>query len=338
MKAKILDGIGSGGARNRLADVLPLTTPYLVHIFPIYACNFKCGYCLFSVPKGKRGYISDVISLDFELYKKMLDELSLFPNQIKVLRFVGMGEPLLHKNIVDMITLASKKKYIKKTEILSNGYYLTKEMSDKLIDAGLKRLAISIQGLTPQKYEQVCGVHVDLIPFINQIRYYYDHKSKNQILHIKIIDCALDNEADKQIFYDMFGDICDTIGIEHVGYIFPNVDYSKISQGKLTQFGLTKSKVNICPQPFFAMYVNPEGKVSPCYSMTYPMFLGNIHQKSLYGIWNGESYRQFRLAILGGVKNVCSTCADCEIIKHRVFLEDDLSSVSEKLKVVYEII
>ncbi len=101
--AKDITGQAPGGKRIKLAEVLPLSTPLVVQIFPIYACNFKCNYCIFQLDKNERGFISDKAVMNFNLYKKVIKELSLFPNKIKVLRFVGIGEPLLHKNIVDMI-------------------------------------------------------------------------------------------------------------------------------------------------------------------------------------------------------------------------------------------
>jgi sulfatase maturation enzyme AslB (radical SAM superfamily) len=58
MKAKDISGQAPGGKRTMLAEVLPLDTPFVVQFFPIYACNFKCGYCIFSVPKPKRHFIS----------------------------------------------------------------------------------------------------------------------------------------------------------------------------------------------------------------------------------------------------------------------------------------
>ncbi len=70
MDAKNLSGQAPGGKRTRLAEVLPLDTPYVVQIFPVYACNFKCNYCIFSIEKEKRGFISDKITMSFDLFRK----------------------------------------------------------------------------------------------------------------------------------------------------------------------------------------------------------------------------------------------------------------------------
>src|SRR3989344_1223624 len=102
-QAKNISGQAPGGKRTKLADVLPLSTPFVVQVFPVYACNFKCNYCVFCLDKKDRGFISDEIVMNLDLYKKFVDGLSLFPSRIKLLRFVGIGEPLLHTDIVEMV-------------------------------------------------------------------------------------------------------------------------------------------------------------------------------------------------------------------------------------------
>jgi MoaA/NifB/PqqE/SkfB family radical SAM enzyme len=61
------------------------------------------------VPKAQRGYISEQSYIDFELYKKCIDDLCKFPEKIKMLRFAGTGEPLLHKDIVKMVKYAAER-------------------------------------------------------------------------------------------------------------------------------------------------------------------------------------------------------------------------------------
>lgn len=44
MKAKDISGQAPGGKRTLLAEVLPLDTPFVVQVFPVFACNFKCNF------------------------------------------------------------------------------------------------------------------------------------------------------------------------------------------------------------------------------------------------------------------------------------------------------
>ncbi len=79
-------------------------------------------------------------------------------------------------------------------------------MSDALIAAGLSRLVVSLQGTTQDKYRDVCGADIDFPSFIDNLRYFFNHKGKTHV-YFKIVDCALDGKEDEQRFYDVFGDI-----------------------------------------------------------------------------------------------------------------------------------
>lgn len=339
MKAKDLSGQAPGGKRTKLTDVLPLDAPYVVQIFPIYACTFKCCYCIFSIDPNKRGFISNKIILDLGLYKKFIDGMTQFPDKIKVLRFVGIGEPLLHKNIVEMIRYAIDKKITDKIELLTNASLLTHEMSDALIEAGLFRLVVSLQGTSAAKYKNTCAADINFEDFIGNLRYFYENKGKNIQMYLKIVDSALEGEEDTKNFYEIFGDICDSLAIEHTVPIHSGVDYEKVTKGKdmtQTQFGLPVTELKVCPQPFFTMQLNPDGKIVPCYSFEYPEIMGDANLQTTSEIWNGEKFQKFRRKMLDGKKEASHNCSECQISKYRLFPEDVLDNDVEKLKKIYE--
>jgi len=332
MKAQDVTGQAPGGKRTKLADVLPLDTPFVVQIFPIYACNFKCGYCIFSVRKPDRHFIADKPIMKFELFKQCVDDMANFPDKIKVLRFVGIGEPLLHKNIVEMVKYAVDREIANEVEILTNGSLLTPSLSDALVASGLNRLVVSLQGLTTEKCEEIAGVKVDIDSLIENLNYFYDSK-QNTHVYIKIVDTALEGKKDEDKFYAMFGNMCDTIGIEYTVPIHTGVAFEGVLKEKnreVTQFGLPVSEVNICPQPFFHMQINPDGKVVPCYSFEYPKIMGDCNNQSVNKIWNGDQFQRFRYNMLDGCKNASEICDNCDIIKYRSFPEDELKDATNK--------
>lgn len=337
MKAQIITGNAPGGTRTRLADVLPLKTPFVVQIFPIYACNFTCEYCFHSVPKKDRGFVSDWPVMKFDLYKKCIDEFALFENRLKVLRFVGMGEPLLHKNIADMIAYAVEKKVADRVELLTNGSLLTGKMSDALIAAGLSRMVVSLQGISSEKYRKISKVDIDFDRFVENLAYFYRRKTDTHV-YVKIVDIALDETDTREKFYRTFGDICDSMAVENAVPIMPGVDYDKVLQnpeGSATQFGLPVAPIQVCPQPFFTMQINPDGKVVPCYQIAYPGIMGDANHQTMQEIWNGAAYGSFRRAMLDGRENANAICAECNFIRYRLFPEDDLQGAAERLKGAY---
>lgn len=340
MKAKNLSGQAPGGKRIRLAEVLPLSTPFIIEIYPIYACNFACKYCMMSLNKEKRNFISDKIVMDFDFYKKCIDDITAFPDKTKMLRFSGIGEPLLHKNIREMVEYAVSKDIANNTEIITNASLLTSEMSDALISAGLSRLIVSVQGTTKKKYKEVSGVDIDFENFIENLRYFFENKGKNTQVYIKIVDEALDNKEDEGRFYKLFGDICDTIAIEHIVPIQPSVEYDKVLKDRdksVTQFGLPTREVLICPQPFFTLRINTDGRVIPCFSYEFPCFVGDCNKQSVLEAWNGKEFQEFRHKMLDGAKDVSEVCSRCRIIKHRLFPEDIITiDDAKRLKKFYE--
>lgn len=339
MKAKIISGNAPGGARMPLADVLPLKTPFVVQMFPIYACNFRCEYCFHAVPKERRGFVSDWPVMKMDMYKKCIDELAQFGEPLKVLRFVGMGEPLLHKNIAEMITYAVSKKVALRVELLTNGSLLTPAMSDALIAAGLSRMVISLQGISRKKYHQISHVDIDMDRFVSNIGYFYRHKTDTHV-YIKVVDYALDDDPDgEKKFYEIFGNICDSIAVENAVPIMPGVNYETVLKGPnrdKTQFGLPVSSIQVCPQAFFTMQINPDGKVVPCYQISYPAIMGDANHQTLQEIWNGETYRKFRRAMLDGRDQASDVCSHCNFIKYRAFPEDGLHEAAQRLKGLYQ--
>lgn len=337
MKAKNISGQAPGGKRTKLADVLPLKTPFVVQIFPIYACNFSCNYCIFSLEKAKRHFISDKIAMDYDLYTKSIEEISGFPDKLKVLRFVGIGEPLLHKRLPDMIRYAVERDVANVVEILTNASLLTPELSDSILTAGLTRLVVSLQGTTGERYREVSGVNIDFEKFVGNLRYFFENKGKVQ-MYVKIVDTALHGEDDEERFYQVFGDICDTMAVEHTVPIHSGVEYEGILKAgttPLTQFGLPVTEVQICPQPFFTLQINPDGKIVPCYSFEYPEIMGDCNRQSIPEIWNGAKFHHFRRTMLDGIKSACKVCSSCNIIKYRLFPEDDLNDAAERLREFY---
>jgi len=298
--------------RTKLYKELPLSTPFSVHIFPSYFCNFKCSYCLHSLSEEELKKMSFKRQfMEFDTYKKAIDSLKEFPNKLKALIFAGHGEPLIHKDIDKMVDYAKKNNIADRVEIVTNASLLTHDLSDKLISAGLDRLRISVQGVTSQKYKDVSNIQIDYNDFVENIRYFY-RKRKNTNIYIKIIDIALDSKEDEKKFLDIFSPVCDTAAIEYAIPFVSEVDYSSFN----TDFNRCKQghsqSSNICSMPFYMLVLEPNGNILPCCSTTVPIVLGNIHNSSLRDVWQSEKLKSFlRLQLTG--KNMNSVCKACSV-------------------------
>ena len=96
------------------------------------------------------------------------------------------------------------------------------------------------------------------------------------------------------------------------------------------------SPINVCPQPFFTMQINPDGKVVPCYSFEYPGIMGDCNTQSMKDIWDSSIFTNFRKRMLNGRQEVSSACRKCNIMRYRVSPEDVLDNDVEKIRERYK--
>jgi MoaA/NifB/PqqE/SkfB family radical SAM enzyme len=110
--------------------------PLLVHIIPIRRCNLACTYC------NEFDDVSEPVPID-EL-KKRLDRLADLGTSVIT---ISGGEPLLHPELDEFIAHIRSRGMI--AGLITNGYLLTAERIQRLNDAGLEHLQISIDNVRP---------------------------------------------------------------------------------------------------------------------------------------------------------------------------------------------
>jgi MoaA/NifB/PqqE/SkfB family radical SAM enzyme len=120
--------------------------PAKVYVEPTTQCNLSCRTCMRNSWTERGG------EMPMALYKRLMDDLADFPS-IETIAFWGFGEPLLHPHIVEMISLAHSRGI--KTELVTNGLLLSRELSEALVRAGLETLVVSVDGTTPESYGEV---------------------------------------------------------------------------------------------------------------------------------------------------------------------------------------
>lgn len=324
--------------REKLANLLPLSTPLSVHVQSSNICNFKCNYCAQSLSiKEFKDMKIDRKLMTYDLFKIIADQIGEFPGKIKVLNLTGYGEPLLNKDLPKMISYAQKIKIAHRTEIVTNGYFLNNEMADRLISSGLDVLRISIQGLSSDKYKKISNISIDFNQYVDNIRYFFKKRGKCSV-YIKILDSSLDEIETKERFYEIFGDLCDSIAVEHLVPVMSGVDYSKIqSDFKTGMQGYINENIQICPRPFYMLVVNLDGTVRPCCNYAPPMLLGNIAEKSIKEYWNGEKMKKFRLMQIYKERHLNNICNKCPTPVYGLHAEDDLDEYAEKLIALYSV-
>lgn len=322
--------------RTLLSEAVPLETPFSVYAFVSNACNFKCVYCAHSLGMSgmQKRYDFDSSMMRLETFRKMVDQLKEFPQKVKVLSLTGQGEPLLNLELPAMIAYAKEKDVAERVEFISNASLLTHEVADALIDVGLDALRISIQGMSAEKYREVCAFDLDFDRFIENIRYFYEHK-KNCTLFIKVIDIALD-DGDDERFYQTFSPICDRMYIEQCRPVYSGVPMTDGIDTSADRYGVQHESRIVCPLCFFQLCVLPSGDVKPCDAIYRPVIMGNLHEQSLQSLWNGAALQEFQIMQLQKQRHAHSVCQQCcapdDVAHSADALDDAAEEVLLKIK------
>lgn len=303
--------------RTPLQEVIPLPTPFVLFVDPASTCNFRCTFC----PTGDRKLIRSTGrwqgQIDFDLYKKVIDDLADFDRPLKVLRLYKEGEPLLHAHFADMVRYARESGAVEYIDTTTNGSLLTPERVGPILDAGIDRINISVDGMSTEQYWAFTKSRVDFDKFVNNIRWLYERKGSCEIC-VKIPGDILSGE-DKRRFYDTFGNIADRVFIENFAPCWPSFDVEERTGVKITEgiYGNAIQDVSVCPYIFYSMAVNSDGTVSLCFlDWSRTLTIGDARIESLKAIWNSESMHQHRLAHLRGRRKDDPTCAGCGQLSH----------------------
>lgn len=110
--------------------------PVLAHLIPVRRCNLACAYCNEFDDFSKPVAIGEML--------RRVDKLAKLGTAAVTL---SGGEPLLHPELEKMI--ARIRTHGMLAALITNGYLLTREKIQKLNDAGLEYLQISIDNVQP---------------------------------------------------------------------------------------------------------------------------------------------------------------------------------------------
>lgn len=328
--------------RTVLHEVLPVDTPFLFGIFVGDICNFKCKYCIQSaesdVPEKK---LLVKKFLDWDTFIKIAESAKRFPHKIKTVLFSSIGEPLLNPRLPDMIRYLNEIELADAYEIVTNASLLTPELGKKLVDSGLTRLCISLQGITSEKYREICGADIDYPIFYENIKKFYEYSRGRCKLHIKTVDLALDAGEDK-LFMEMYDPICDTIFIDKVAPVFKGVDYEGIvlDTENYTENAYHEHMGVCCSPIFYTLYTLADGRIVPCCDHPQPLIYGHIDDMSLVDVWNSQKRKDFLIQHLEHRRCDNGICKQCATPLVREFEEDILdgyeNQILDKIRGKYE--
>ena len=291
--------------------------PRRIFFEPTNACNLNCIHC---VHDGKM--TRPLGFMEMKLFGKILDDIKDWNRSSEICLF-QQGEPLLHKQIAEMVRLCSME-YDFFTKMNTNGLALTPELSERLIRNNLDYLVFSLDAITPETYRQIkrrdCFIKV-----INNILDYLEiwgdldtgYKRNYFACDINIIEEKA-NRHEIAVFTEML----ERLPVGHVSVYELHNYMGAVEEAnqKLDETrGIPGEAWPCCNTPWDVLGIRWNGDAVACiYDYDSRFVVGNVREKSVWEIWNSDQMMLFRKALLDRnyeqIERNGSLCSECTIM------------------------
>lgn len=293
--------------------IMYFETPQVVDFWVSGFCNMRCKYCLHSLPEGaepRKGIIPT--QLTWENFLRVAEDMKHFPGPVNSATFCGIGEPLTHPRLPDMIAYLKQNKIVSFVELTTNALLLTHETSQRLIEAGVDVLSVSIQGVNKETYKSVCGVAADPLEIAESLAWYKAHRKPGMYVIARTLDIALPGEGDETRFHEIFGPVADQTFAAHAVRLYQDMEYSELIPNPVDQFrGGEIIHSPWCPLPFYTLHIRPDGGIAACPLPLCPLHMGNIREVSLQEAWNSEAHLRLLLDHAECARERHAACVNC---------------------------
>lgn len=268
------------------------TFPDRVYVESTNICNLDCIMC----PTGLHIDTRPKGFMEWDLYTAIIDEIAPFAHAV-VLH--SWGEPLLHKQIIEMIRYAKERDLWVETS--TNATRLTEEVSRKILDAGLDRIYLSMDGLTKETYEKVRvkGKFEEVLGNIErflELKHELGSPIEADIQIVRLSETDAEVEDFVRRWKSSHADIInikelDTWGgqIDEVSALDP--------EGKAQEktLGFVNGVRKPCPNLWYHCHIHWDGTLVSCsrdYDAVTP--LGNVKNGGVLETWHGARMRMMR--------------------------------------------
>ncbi|OVE82090.1 hypothetical protein BVY03_02240 [bacterium K02(2017)] len=323
---------------------MQLDRPYIISWNLTYRCNLACEHCYLdagpkSLEKIQDDAFADREELNTQQCFDVIDQIA--DHAPEAITILTGGEPLLRKDILEIISYGHKKKLW--VVVGTNGVLITEKLAQILKEKGVRGLALSLDSLNDNEHDEFRKVKGSFnntvrgakvlnkvgLPFIIQTT--INQSNKDQIK--QIADYAY-NELEAKVFNLYFlvqsgrGQFVSDIKASEYNQILQNLSsIQKDYSGKMMvnakcaphyvrhlyehepNSEFLKSFTDgagTCPAGTHYMGIRPNGDVTPCPYL--PVFGGNVTRTALTKIWKESPvFTQIRER-----KTLGNRCGECE--------------------------
>jgi MoaA/NifB/PqqE/SkfB family radical SAM enzyme len=302
-----------------------------IQLEPTTRCNFSCTSCT------RREYVTDEdLDLPLETFREILRQRPT----LKEIKLQGFGEPLLYRHFDEIVTEGAARGI--RFTTFSNGTALTRER----IDTVLGHFDIFFVSLDSLKEERFGALRPG--PGLAVVLQGMEKLSRRKKALGSATRLAVNFVASHINFDEIkdLGDLARNLGFDAVQIVeaenwnlpgqdgFRNISsFVRDARAKAASIALEVQRLkescagkpvgifhvdgrprrDLCLWPFYFCHISAQGYVTPCCLRGNPRVVnfGNILERSLDEIWNGDEYVDFRTRLLSGAPDpLCDTCPD----------------------------
>lgn len=283
--------------------------PQLVDLELTNTCNFRCLMC----PTGNFSQTREKGLMSEEVFYRLLDQLA--PHRTPI-RFIRWGEPLLHPNVIEFLEACSRVDVL--THMNTNGSKLTEELAGRLIDAGLKSLKFSFQGVDRKSYEEMRNTDffeelIELIAMVARIR----GDRPWPYLHVAT---TITYETPEQVaaFTARLEGLVEKVSIGRTILEFVDLNAVRLKPHEIERLRWLKEEESLikrhpeCPEIFDKLAINWDGTISACCNDSDNMMLvGDARTQTLAEIWRDRTITRYREMLVDMRHDELPVCKDC---------------------------
>lgn len=285
--------------------------PMFVSVEPANICQLRCPEC----PVGQRANSANAQHfMSMPVWQRVVEQVAPYAY---TMQFYFQGEPLLHNDLPQMIAQAHGKGLY--TIVSTNAQAMTSDLADKLAAAGLNRIIVSMDGLTPETYNSYrVGGNIDkcrqTLLWLRQAKQRYN---KRMIIELQCLRLRT-NEHEWQTFKQQYRVMGADRLVLKTAQLYDYADghplmpsdnrycrYEKAGDGRYHRKRLRKA----CFRVWSGCVITTDGTVLPCcYDKSAQYAYGNIMNTDLRMLFTSEKARTFRQAAWREQPFICKEC------------------------------
>ncbi len=323
---KVYHTVGGRAARRLGLQRTPFR-PTSIDIEPIDTCNFACDHCQVT------HWTRLTTRLTTERFKAILRQLPM----LRQLKLQGMGEPLLNRQLIDMLEAGESGG--RAVSIVTNGSVYTDNIAQRLSALRGTTITISMDGATAETFEAI-RVNGNFQKVVDNVADLVRRRGSNLWPGIELRSVVTSRNAHelpdlvrlaKRLGVDQLTvttlltdwgkeEMAGAIGPIDVSRGDSEVDRSlresrevaaEIGMAFSVEHGQRYSRTNRCVWPWQSSYIAANGDVVPCCQIadSSVVKMGNVFEEPFAQIWNNDKYRELRRRIAGNdIPDYCRTC------------------------------